>query len=302
MTWFAALALLSQPAAAGVVEVVEGVALTVRVVDAVGDPVPTAVVRSPIEGGLRHPVNHETGEWTTRALYPDDGSAEEVLFHPGDRLILDVSAPGYITRIFQYDVAPWRNLVTVVLEPLGTAPKTRKERRRARKDLARLDWTAIGMGEGCGQDHPLAPVVQSPALSLDPDTMFRLGELRQADPELTAAFALHLMQLGAAHADAALAWADLATKEARAALDGEAYVHLVDDMYRVRAVATNLRWQADELERVDNNLSSSHADPARKRAAQVAEDWVAWTEAAQTDRELALALCHASSEHTGRCR
>ena len=90
----------------------EGVPVLVTVVDAMGAPVPTAVVRHPEEAD-RHRVNAATGEWEASALYLPDGS--DVTFAPGMTLELEVSAPGYLTQVVEHQVKKRKNRVDVVL-------------------------------------------------------------------------------------------------------------------------------------------------------------------------------------------
>jgi len=93
----------------------EGVPLTVRVVDAEGQPIATAVVRHP-EEAERHRVNAVTGEWTDSVLYLPDGG--ELVFNPGMTLRLEVSAPQFLTKVVQYDVRKRNNRINVTLQPL----------------------------------------------------------------------------------------------------------------------------------------------------------------------------------------
>jgi hypothetical protein len=87
----------------------------VTVLDAKGAPVPTAVVRHPKEAD-RHRVNAATGEWEASALYLPDGS--DVAFTPGMTLELEVSAPGYLTRVVEHEIRKRKNRVDVVLEAI----------------------------------------------------------------------------------------------------------------------------------------------------------------------------------------
>lgn len=93
----------------------EGIPVTVRVVDAAGEPVSTAVVRHPDEKD-RHRVNAETGEWTDRVLYLPDG--RELFFTKGMQLELEVSAPGYRTEHVVYTVRRRKNVFEVPLTQL----------------------------------------------------------------------------------------------------------------------------------------------------------------------------------------
>lgn len=90
----------------------EGVPIQVTVVDVEGKPISTAVVRHPEEAD-RHRVNSLTGIWEAEILYLPDGS--ELVFTPGSTLTLEVSAPGYMTQIIQYDIRKRRNRIEVLL-------------------------------------------------------------------------------------------------------------------------------------------------------------------------------------------
>ncbi len=93
----------------------DGVPIQVTVVDVEGKPISTAVVRHPEEAD-RHRVNSLTGVWEAEILYLPDGS--ELVFTPGTTLTLEVSAPGYMTQIIQYDVRKRRNRIEVLLPVL----------------------------------------------------------------------------------------------------------------------------------------------------------------------------------------
>lgn len=92
-----------------------GVPIQVTVVDPQGLPISTAVVRHPEEAD-RHRVNSLTGVWEADVLYMPDGS--ELVFTPGTTLTLEVSAPGFMTQIIQYDVRKRRNRIEVTLPVL----------------------------------------------------------------------------------------------------------------------------------------------------------------------------------------
>lgn len=93
-----------------------GVPITIQVLDILGEPIPTAVIRHP-EEAFRHRVNSITGEWTSPVLYLPDGG--ELIFTPGMTIRLEVSAPGYMTQIIQYDIRKRRNKVPVSLTELA---------------------------------------------------------------------------------------------------------------------------------------------------------------------------------------
>lgn len=92
-----------------------GTPVTIRVLDAVGEPIAAAVVRNPVEAA-RHRVNAITGEWTTPVLYLPDGG--EMTFTPGMSVRFEVSAPGYMPQIIQYDVRKRRNKVEITLNEM----------------------------------------------------------------------------------------------------------------------------------------------------------------------------------------
>ncbi len=109
----AALALLvSGPAFAKKGKDDEGVPVYVKVLDLEGEPVSTAVIRHPDEAD-RHRVNALTGEWFASVLYLPDGS--EMIFTPGMSIQFEISAPGYMTQIIQYDIRKRKNRLEVTL-------------------------------------------------------------------------------------------------------------------------------------------------------------------------------------------
>lgn len=109
-------ALLSPTALAAKSKEPEGVPIKMTVKDPEGRPIPTAVIRHPDEAD-RHRVNSLTGTWEETKLYMPDGS--ELIFTPGMTIQFEVSAPGYLTRIVQYDIRKRKNQVPVVLTALA---------------------------------------------------------------------------------------------------------------------------------------------------------------------------------------
>lgn len=107
LAWMLGLAL------AGVKD--EGVSLRVVVTDPDGKPVPTAVVRHPLEQD-RHRVNAVDGAWQGEVFYLPDG--RELRFVPGDIVELEISAPGYLTQRLTWEVRKRKNEVAVRLPPL----------------------------------------------------------------------------------------------------------------------------------------------------------------------------------------
>lgn len=88
-----ALALAGEPAT--------GVALRIEVSDPEGLPIPTAVIRHPLEQD-RHRVNAVDGSWQGDVFYLPDG--RELRFVPGENLELEISAPGYLTQRLTWEV------------------------------------------------------------------------------------------------------------------------------------------------------------------------------------------------------
>ena len=93
----------------------DGVPVTVVVKDADEKPIPTAVIRHPDEAD-RHRVNVMNGEWEGSILYLPDGT--ELVFTPGMAITLEVSAPGYMTQIVQYDIRKRKNRIEISLPTL----------------------------------------------------------------------------------------------------------------------------------------------------------------------------------------
>jgi len=108
--------LVSGPALAGKSKSEDGVPVKVTVLDTQGEPIPTAVIRQPEEAD-RHRVNSLTGSWEETKLYLPDGS--ELVFTPGMSIQLEVSAPGFLTQIIQYDIRKRKNNVEVRLPALA---------------------------------------------------------------------------------------------------------------------------------------------------------------------------------------
>jgi hypothetical protein len=101
-----------------------GVPVTIRVVTLEGEPIGAAVIRHPVEAA-RHQVNGDTGEWTGRALYLEDG--KELLFEAGMTLEFEISAPGYGNAKVQYVVRKRKNTFSIVLEPVQLVPEREDE-------------------------------------------------------------------------------------------------------------------------------------------------------------------------------
>ena len=93
----------------------EGVPVKVIVKDDQNAPIPTAVVRHPLEQD-RHRVNSVDGSWETSVLYMPDGT--ELRFTPGQTVELEISAPGYVTQVFQYQIRKRRNVVELKLHKI----------------------------------------------------------------------------------------------------------------------------------------------------------------------------------------
>ncbi len=93
----------------------EGVPVKVVVKDQGALPIATAVVRHPLEQD-RHRVNSVDGSWETSVLYLPDGT--ELRFTPGQTLDLEISAPGYVTQVFQYQIRKRRNVIEVKLHKI----------------------------------------------------------------------------------------------------------------------------------------------------------------------------------------
>lgn len=90
----------------------EGVPVRVIVLDDTRKPISTAVIRHPQEAD-RHRVNSVDGSWENSVLYMPDGS--ELRFTPGMTLELEISAPGYMTQVFQYQVRKRKNVIELTL-------------------------------------------------------------------------------------------------------------------------------------------------------------------------------------------
>lgn len=88
--------------------------LVVEVVDARGEPVPTAVVRFWDEGITRHRVHPQTGLWAGTVLYTE--GHHEIPLRRGMVVKVDVWAPGF--GLERLDLEVGGPTQQVVLEPL----------------------------------------------------------------------------------------------------------------------------------------------------------------------------------------
>ena len=92
-----------------------GVNVKVKVLDDANKPLATAVIRHP-EEDQRHPVNAVDGTWEASVLYLPDGS--ELVFEPGGRVRLEISAPGFVTQHVEYQVKKRKNSFAVNLKAI----------------------------------------------------------------------------------------------------------------------------------------------------------------------------------------
>lgn len=99
----------------------EGVPIEITVLDEEGKALPTAVVRHPDEADRRR-VNSVNGKWSGSRLYLPDGS--ELIFTPGMTVQFEISAPGYMTQIIQYDIRKRKNNIEVALDKLNLEDET----------------------------------------------------------------------------------------------------------------------------------------------------------------------------------
>ena len=83
--------------------------------DDANKPLATAVIRHP-EEDQRHPVNAVDGTWEASVLYLPDGS--ELVFEPGGRVRLEISAPGFVTQHVEYQVKKRKNSFAVNLKAI----------------------------------------------------------------------------------------------------------------------------------------------------------------------------------------
>ena len=283
----------------------DGHRLVVQVVDDAEDVVPTATIRIDDEG-LRHRVNHRTGKWRGRAIYPQN--EEPQAFETGQVLTLTAAAPGHLPRTVKYRMRARRNVVQIPLQALGRSPDSAD-------DGPSIDAAALLSVSRADCDSPVSagafPVgalslgAHSPAadpLQLDPETIGRLADLETADPSLTTGFSQLLLAQGTGQLDAALEWADIGHAEAHTT-SGNEYIGLIDDLYRVRAIAYHVRWQQWELTWLDDPNRKNHENLERYRqlSADVATSWVQWADAAGRSTELPTALCMAASDRPLEC-
>ena len=89
--------------------------LAVTVTDAAGAVVPNAWVRIPETEG-RRTVDPTSGIWEASMLYRYDG--DPLVFTKGMTLVVTVSAPGYLSQTFEYELRSRRNELPVQLEKM----------------------------------------------------------------------------------------------------------------------------------------------------------------------------------------
>jgi hypothetical protein len=114
-SWLLFLSLLGSPHAKKPKEG-EGVMVNVTVLDAEqSEAIAVAMVRHPQDSGPQR-VNEITGKWSASEIFLPDGGL--LPFLPGSSLRLEISAPGYVTQIVEYDIRKRRNNVEVFLEKM----------------------------------------------------------------------------------------------------------------------------------------------------------------------------------------
>ena len=94
----------------------EGIVVEVKVLDKEDSAiVATAMIRYP-KDETTYRVNEVNGIWKASEIYLSDG--DTMHFTPGSSVQLEISAPGYVTQLVQYDVRRWRNKVEISLEKM----------------------------------------------------------------------------------------------------------------------------------------------------------------------------------------
>ena len=106
--------------------------ITVAVTDMEGDPILSAWVRLPETEGRRN-VDPETGVWEASMLYTYDG--RPMVFIKGMKLVLTISAPGYINRKVFYEVRSRANNLAIQLEEMPEQQVVEEE-----EDELMIDW------------------------------------------------------------------------------------------------------------------------------------------------------------------
>ena len=116
-----------------------GIPLTLKVVNAEGKVIPSAVIRHP-EEQERHRVNTYDGTWTASWLIMPDG--RELVFERDLLLEFEISAPGYLNKPVVYVMKRRKNSVEIILDPMDFSFEEDE-----------LDEPEIGFGV----DKPLRP-------------------------------------------------------------------------------------------------------------------------------------------------
>ena len=99
----------------------EGVVVEVQVLDKTdSNIVATAMIRYP-KDETTYRVNTMNGIWKASEIYLSEG--DTLHFTPGSTLQLEISAPGYVTQLVQYDIRRWRNKIKISLEKMNIDDK-----------------------------------------------------------------------------------------------------------------------------------------------------------------------------------
>jgi len=109
----------------------------VTVTDTEGKVVPNAWVRIPGTEG-RRTVDAITGIWEASMLYRFDG--EPYVFTKGETLLITVSAPGYLSQTFEFEVRARRNELPVTLEKMPEQEILPDDLQLESEDEVLLDW------------------------------------------------------------------------------------------------------------------------------------------------------------------
>lgn len=120
-----------------------------------------------------------------------------------------------------------------------------------------------------------------------------LEDIDRSDPNLCYKFSKHLVtSRGPEHSDEVQHWADIAL-ENRSYWEGDTYVRNVYSLYKIKALASQKKWQWKEEEYL--KAPSEEANEARIEARNElktnAREWLEYARSAGKDPTIALQLC-----------
>lgn len=129
-----------------------------------------------------------------------------------------------------------------------------------------------------------------------------LNQINRSDPNLAYKFSNHLGQRGADRADDAIRWADVAL-ENRTLWAGDDYVKRVYALYRIKALASQAKWQALEeaAVRAPSEALLRDRDLARNQTKTFAREWLEYARVSSRDATVAMQICTSAAGTSAFC-